>query len=141
MSAATRSPEVTPFHPPTDKDGCVLPDNNREPDDVATAWIDLNAPLGVAIDMNGTFSEERGQDNVEENEEAQALIDASEAEDPNSDYIGDRLTADAINTPSSVYLRPAMDFKDPPDLVEPEPEPEPEPDPPLSSGLLRRVEK
>jgi hypothetical protein len=139
-----KSGSVTPFHPPTDKNGVVLPDNNREPDDVATAWIDLNAPLGVAIDMNGTFSEERGKDNVEANEEAQALIDASEPVDPNSDYIGDRVDANAINTPASVYLSPPLDFRDPAveePPVEPEPEPEPEIVPPLETGLLRRYDE
>jgi hypothetical protein len=120
--------------------GVTRPDHNREktPGTTVAAEIELNSPYGVGLDFNQDEKEDRGP-KTEENETAQGLIDASEPEDPNSDYIGDRLTADAINTPGSVYLSPAMDFKDPPDLEEPEPPADPEPDPDFDSGILRRV--
>jgi len=119
--------------------GVIRPDHNREPVEEQTAEIDLNSVIGVAVDHNGTRAEDRGQ-NVDENEEAQALIDASEPADPDSDYIGDRLDADAINTPGSIYLSPPLDAVDPPLDDPPEveqPLPDPEAIPPMDSGLLR----
>lgn len=117
--------------------GVIHADGNREPMDVLTAAIDLNAPDGLVVDANGTKADYRGE-NTAHNDDAEALIEASEA-DPEADWIGDRQTADAINLPQSVYLVPALDAKDPEDLEQSEPPPDPEPVPPLDAGLLRSI--
>jgi len=114
----------------------VAPDHNRDPQDVVTAAIDNNADIGVVIDMNGTKADHRG-DNLEENERAQGILDATQGGDPEADWIGDRLGSDATNLTRSVYLSPALDFKDPPDLEQSEPPPDPVVVPAPETGLLR----
>ena len=114
----------------------VAPDHNRDPQDVVTAAIDNNADIGVVIDMNGTKADHRG-DNLEENERAHGILDATQGCDPEADWIGDRLGSDATNLTRSVYLSPPLDFKDPPDLEQSEPPPDPVVVPAPETGLLR----
>ena len=114
----------------------VAPDHNRDPQDVVTAAIDNNADIGVVIDMNGTKADHRGY-NLEENERAQGILDATQGGDPEADWIGDRLGSDATNLTRSVYLSPPLDFKDPPDLEQSEPPPDPVVVPAPETGLLR----
>lgn len=116
-----------PTNPPREEGdppqvGVALLDANAEPVETPTPQLDNNAAPGVVIDQNVTKPEDRGP-NTEDNEAALEEADSVEG-DPEADWIGDRLGAHAIDNPKSVYLSPALDTVDPPDLEEPEPEPE-----------------
>ena len=118
----------------------VAPDHNRDPQDVVTAAIDNNAEIGVVVDMNGTKAEHRG-DNVDENDAAQEALDAALGNpSPKEGEEGEPVEEwdpNGVNNVESVYFRPPLDFKDPPDLEQSEPPPDPVVVPEPETGLLR----
>ena len=100
--------------------GVVLPDWNQTelPEGYsyyAYPQIDNNADSGVVIDQNVVPKEEREEGAAPPDPE----VNPEPPPDPESFWIGDRRSSDAIDLPHSRYKSPDLSFKDPEDVEEP----------------------